>query len=252
MEGGICTLTRCNISSNQAKYSARASLAYIGPGAALLCYSTLQFEGWGKLFTVKVGGTLLLDGGIFPHQQAAGLNASFGDIESGALFILRNLPAYNGNTELQPTSGGSSSENSSCAASPGSANLPGLCPPYTTQTNYWKVKDGAEVVPDDDGCLTCTSPPGTQCTPACFRTTMWGVQCGSCSGSSRVVSSSTAAALAFPYLSSVCSCPAGHAGTLCSACSAGQFYSTAKTTIAPACTVCEPGIEIPPQNATTP
>ena len=114
---------------------------------------------------------MLLEGGAFP-QQAAGGSASLGDIESGASLYLRNLTAYKGESELQPTA--------ESGLTAGSANLPGLCPPYTTQTSYWKVKGNQEVVRDDNGCFTCT---GFQCTPECFRTTMWGVQCGSCADS---------------------------------------------------------------------
>ena len=172
---GVASILMGIFNGNGAE-SSNSSVAYVGRGVRALFYSTRAFHAsQGTLFEVEGSGTLLFDGGVFPHSYGASNSSSLRNLAFGALFLLRNMPEYSTN-DLQ------------IIDSSGTSFVPlGLCPLRTLQTNWWKVLNTTEaplnttsaLKKDSDPCFSCSyaginthdgkcyDPPGTA--PSCRK-----------------------------------------------------------------------------------
>jgi hypothetical protein len=123
----------------------------------------------------------------------------------------------------------------------------GLCPPFTTQSVDWNIRN-VEVLEvsgstcvinecDDDthraatGGFSCPDVPKA-----------WGASCSECMASTRRIDLPQSQALAFPHLHWACECPAGYAGESCSACRAGTYMPGNSTTVVAHCSICAAGM----------
>jgi hypothetical protein len=134
-QAGVAVIMKCAFSGNSGSTGPGeqgASVAQVETGGKALFYLTVAFAfNMGDLFVVAGGGTLLLDGGVFPCHRVNHFS-SFGQVDFGSTLLLRNMPEYNPR-ELQPAS-----TQGSCTGG-STTNVAGLCPAYTTQTYWWKV-----------------------------------------------------------------------------------------------------------------